>query len=85
LQTVTVYPAENPVVTNIDISGNTVTVNVNGGTPPYQYSMDNVNWQDSNTFTNVARGEAKIFVKDSYNCAPIEINITVPNLINVIT
>jgi hypothetical protein len=42
------YPAENPVVTNIDISGNTVTVNVNGGTPPYQYSMDNVNWQDSN-------------------------------------
>ncbi len=85
LQTVTVYPAENPVVTSIDISGNTVTVYANGGTPPYQYSMDNINWQDSNTFTNVARGEAKIFVKDSYNCEPIEINITVPNLINVIT
>lgn len=85
LQTVTVYPAENPVVTSIDISGNTVTVYANGGTPPYQYSMDNISWQDSNTFTNVARGEAKIFVKDSYNCEPIEINITVPNLINVIT
>lgn len=85
LQAVTVYPAENPVVTSIDISGNTVTVYANGGAPPYQYSMDNISWQDSNTFTNVARGEAKIFVKDSYNCEPIEINITVPNLINVIT
>nr|WP_315030592.1 T9SS type B sorting domain-containing protein [uncultured Chryseobacterium sp.] len=85
LQTVKVYPSENPVVTSIDISGNTVTVFVNGGTPPYKYSMDNINWQDSNVFPNVARGEAKIFVKDDYNCTPIDINITVPNLINVIT
>lgn len=84
-QTVTVYPSENPVITNVDISGSTVTVYVQGGTPPYQYSMDDVNWQDSNVFTNVARGEAKVFVKDNYNCTPIEINITVPNLINVIT
>ncbi|REC48942.1 T9SS type B sorting domain-containing protein [Chryseobacterium pennipullorum] len=85
LQTVTIYAAENPVVSNIDISGNKVTVYVKGGTPPYQYSMDNINWQDSNIFTNVARGETKVFVRDSYNCIPIEINITVPNLVNVIT
>ncbi|HCM35174.1 T9SS type B sorting domain-containing protein [Chryseobacterium sp.] len=84
-QTVNIYPSEHPVVSNIDISGGTVTVYVNGGTPPYQYSMDNVHWQDSNVFSNVVRGEAKVFVKDSYNCEPIEINITVPNLINVIT
>lgn len=85
IQTVTVYAAENPVVTSIDISGNKVTVYVNGGTPSYQYSMDNIIWQDSNIFTNVSRGEAKVFVKDNYNCTPIEINITVPNLVNVIT
>jgi Legume-like lectin family. len=84
-QTVTVYASENPVVTSIDVSGRTVTVYVNGGTPPYQYSMDNINWQDSNVFTNITRGEAKVYVKDSYNCTPIEIAITVPNLINVIT
>ncbi|MET3034896.1 gliding motility-associated C-terminal domain-containing protein [Chryseobacterium sp. NRRL B-14859] len=84
-QKVTVYPSEHPVVTSIDISGGTVTVYVNGGTPPYQYSLDNINWQDSNVFTNVSRGEAKVFVKDAYNCEPIDINITVPNLINVIT
>lgn len=85
LQTVKVYPSEQPVVTTIDISGSTVTVYANGGTPPYKYSMDNINWQDSNVFTNIARGEAKVFVKDSYDCEPIVINITVPNLINVIT
>ncbi|WP_426481053.1 T9SS type B sorting domain-containing protein [Chryseobacterium sp. R2ACT005] len=84
-QKVTVYPSDNPVVTTVDISGSTVTVYANGGTPPYQYSMDNINWQDSNIFTNIARGEATIFVRDGYNCAPVEVNITVPNLINVIT
>ncbi|MEY8758528.1 T9SS type B sorting domain-containing protein [Chryseobacterium tongliaoense] len=84
-QTVTVYPAEQPVITNVDISNSTATVNVIGGTPPYQYSLDNINWQDSNIFTNLPRGESQIFVKDAYDCEPINITITVPNLINVIT
>jgi gliding motility-associated-like protein len=84
-QKVTVYPSDNPVITTIDIAGSTVTVYANGGTPPYQYSMDNINWQDSNVFTNIARGEAKVYVRDGYNCVPVEVNITVPNLINVIT
>ncbi|WP_333596631.1 T9SS type B sorting domain-containing protein [Chryseobacterium flavum] len=84
-QTVTIYASENPVVSSIDISGSTVTIYANGGTPPYKYSMDNILWQDSNIFSNVPRGEAKVYVKDDYNCAPVEINITVPNLINVIT
>ncbi|AZA81677.1 hypothetical protein C1637_03630 [Chryseobacterium lactis] len=85
LQTVKILPSENPVVTNVDVSGNTVTIFANGGMPPYQYSMDNIVWQDSNVFPNVPRGESKVYVKDSYNCTPIEINITVPNIINVIT
>lgn len=84
-QMVKVYASEQPVVTNIDISNTTITVNVNGGTPAYQYSIDNVHWQNSNVFTGITRGLHKIFVKDSYDCEPIEINITVPNLINVIT
>ncbi|MBP2618639.1 T9SS type B sorting domain-containing protein [Chryseobacterium jejuense] len=84
-QTVTVFPAESPVISSIDVSGETVTVHVNGGMPPYQYSTDNITWQDSNIFTNVTRGVAKIYVKDSYNCEPIMINVTIPNLINIIT
>jgi gliding motility-associated-like protein len=84
-QTVKVYASEQPVVTSIDISNTTITVNVDGGTPAYQYSLDNVNWQDYNVFTGISRGMHKIYVRDVYDCEPIEVNITVPNLINVIT
>ncbi|AZA81682.1 chromophore lyase [Chryseobacterium lactis] len=84
-QTVKIYPSEQPVVTSIDISNNTLTVNVIGGTPDYQYSMDNINWQTSNVFGNLARGSYKLYVKDSYDCDPIEISVLVPNLINLIT
>ncbi|MDQ0591942.1 gliding motility-associated-like protein [Chryseobacterium ginsenosidimutans] len=84
-QTVKVYAADQPVITAVDISNTTVTVYVNGGTPPYKYSMDGIKWQNSNVFKNVPRGDNHIFVKDAYDCDPIDITIVVPNIINVIT
>ncbi|ALR31876.1 hypothetical protein ATE47_15745 [Chryseobacterium sp. IHB B 17019] len=84
-QYVKVYASEQPVISSIDISNNTVSVYAVGGTAPYQYSMDGINWQDSNEFKNVPRGDSKIYVKDAYDCEPIDISIVVPNLINVIT
>ncbi len=84
-QIVNVKPAPNPVISNIDIHNNTITVNAAGGTPPYQYSLNGTNWQTSNTFTGLARGEVRVFVKDFYNCSPTEVQVTVPNLINAIT
>lgn len=84
-QTVKIYSSEQPVVTSVDISNTTVTINVNGGTSPYKYSMDNINWQDSNVFTKITRGDHQVYVKDTYNCEPIVITIVVPNLVNVIT
>ncbi|RMZ61007.1 hypothetical protein D1632_03295 [Chryseobacterium nematophagum] len=84
-QTVTIYPSEQPVITSVDISNNTITIYTAGGTAPYQYSMDNINWQSSNVFKNVTRGDNQIFVKDNYNCEPINITVVVPNLVNLIT
>lgn len=84
-QTVTVYASEQPVISSVEISNTTVTVNVNGGTAPYQYSMDSVNWQDSSSFANIVRGDHVVYVKDAYNCEPISVEIVVPNLVNVIT
>ncbi|SDI88806.1 gliding motility-associated C-terminal domain-containing protein [Chryseobacterium taeanense] len=84
-QTVKVYASDQPVITSVDISNTTVTVYVNGGTAPYKYSTDGINWQDSNEFKNMPRGDSHIFVKDAYDCNPIDIGIVVPNLINVIT
>lgn len=84
-QNVKVYASEQPVISSVDITNNTVTVNISGGTAPYQYSLDGIKWQDSNIFTNLPRGDSRIFVKDAYDCDPIDITIVVPNLINVIT
>lgn len=84
-QTVKVYASEQPLITSVDISNTTVTVYVNGGAAPYQYSTDGINWQESNEFKNMPRGDSHIFVKDAYDCNPIDITIVVPNIINVIT
>ncbi|WP_374458504.1 gliding motility-associated C-terminal domain-containing protein [Chryseobacterium taeanense] len=85
MQMVQVTPSPQPVISSIDVTNNTITVNVKGGKGPYQYSLDGVNWQDSNIFTGLARGEVVVYVKDAYDCTPIHVQITVPNLINAIT
>lgn len=84
-QNVKVTPATQPVISNIEIKNNTITVTVVGGTPPYKYSINGISWQDSNLFENFPRGENSIYVKDFYNCEPIDVTVTVPNLLNVIT
>lgn len=84
-QSVKVLASEQPVISSVDVSNTTITVYANGGTPAYQYSMDNVNWQDSNVFSKISRGIHKVYVKDSYDCEPMEVSVTVPNIINVIT
>nr|WP_314495298.1 gliding motility-associated C-terminal domain-containing protein [uncultured Chryseobacterium sp.] len=84
-QTVKVYPTQQPVISNIEVTNSTINVSVVGGTAPYKYSVDNINWQDSNVFTDVKRGDIKVYVKDSYDCAPLEVTVTIPNIINVIT
>ncbi len=85
LQPVKVLSSQQPVITSIDITNNSFTVNVAGGKAPYKYSIDGINWQDSNVFTNLPRGENKVYVKDAFDCTPIEVQVTVPNLLNAIT
>lgn len=85
-QFVSVKKVGEPVITSIEISNSTATVNVQGGNAPYQYAVDTpANWQNSNVFTNLSRGEHRFFVKDAANCDPVSVEITVPNLVNAIT
>lgn len=86
-QIVHIRKAEDPVIKEIEIANNTATVIVTGGKPPYKYSVDNMTtWQESNVFTGLTRGQHTFHVKDAYDCTtPISVEVTVPNLINVIT
>jgi gliding motility-associated-like protein len=74
-----------PVVVNYVVLANPSTCAVGdgivqlqptGGTPPYSYSMDLVNFQTSNVFSNLWSGVYYFFVKDANGCIGI-------NLVNV--
>lgn len=84
-QSVNVTNFELPTITNLDISGTSVTVKVSGGNPPYLYSADNINFQSSNILSNFARGKNTIYVKDASNCTTVIKDFLILNLINVIT
>lgn len=45
-----------------------VTVTAIGGTPPYQYSMNGITFQNSSSFTFFNIGTYTILIKDSYGC-----------------
>jgi gliding motility-associated-like protein len=59
-----------------------VTINLTGGKNPYQYSLDGINFQNSNAF-NLATGSYTVFVKDNNNCSTSQ-NIFIP-LNNIVT
>ncbi|KIA89691.1 T9SS C-terminal target domain-containing protein [Kaistella jeonii] len=84
-QNVSVTAVELPKIIRIDIVGSTVTVNVSGGNPPYQYAIDNLNYQSSNVFLNVRGGDHKIYVISADNCIPVSVDINVIQLYNAIT
>ena len=84
-QDVKVLPAEAPVIKAIQIDARTATIEVKGGKPSYQYSLDGVQWQNSNVFTHLIRGENTFYIRDFYQCEPIKVTATVPALVNAIT
>ena len=55
------------------------TVGVTGGTAPYQYSIDGVNFQASNAFPSVGAGLINVTVQDVNNCqATTQLTIVEP-------
>jgi gliding motility-associated-like protein len=49
-------------------TGATITATGTGGTPPFLYSLDSVNYQTSNIFMNVNAGNYVVRIKDSNDC-----------------
>lgn len=75
---------------NNTVNTSTITATASGGTGPYLYSIDNVNFQTSNTFDIVDNGAVQnitVYVTDANSCvetaivAPIEpINVFTANV-----
>ncbi len=84
-QNVEIKAAELPEIKSIEINGNNVKVNVEGGVPPYRYALDNGNYQDSNVFNNVSSGFHKVYVISADNCVPVEEEFSVIEIYNLIT
>lgn len=84
-QTVTVTTAQSPIITSIQITGSNVTINVTGGTAPYQYSLNGIDYQSSNTFYGLTRGPHKVYVLGANGCFPVIKEFLILNLVNAIT
>ncbi len=72
-----VLQSPNPINSNNVIGGQSstcasqdgfLTINATGGAPPYLYSLDNINFQTSNTFNNLNAGYYYPIVKDFNGC-----------------
>lgn len=84
-QTVFVKKSPEVIITNVEINNDSATITATSGVPPYQYSVDGTNWQDSNVFNDLPRGQNRFYVKDTFDCVPVSVEVTVANLLNAIT
>ena len=70
-------------VTKMNIScngandGKIQAVNVSGGTTPYQFSLDSINWQSDSIFRNLSAGIYKLFIRDANSCILVKTNIQI--------
>jgi len=84
-QYVKVTVSQAPDITGINVTGSGATIQVSGGTPPYQYSLNGIDYQASNTFTGLTRGIHTVYVLGKDGCSPVIKEFLVLNLINAIT
>ena len=84
-QVVSVKAVSLPIITGVEIQGGTVTVLVSGAKPPYQYSINGVDYQASNIFSNLPSGDYTIYVISADQCLPTTTEINILRILNVIT
>ncbi len=58
----------------------TLSISATGGTPPYQYSSDGINYSSQSVY-NVGPGVYQFFVRDANNCTAVNTNQVTVNMI----
>ncbi len=76
-----VEASESAIIQNItidDFNGNSNTLLINySGSGDYEFSLDGINFQDSNFFSDIPSGEYTIIVKDKKGCGITPVDIYV--------
>ncbi|MCP4053508.1 MAG: T9SS type B sorting domain-containing protein [Mesoflavibacter sp.] len=62
---------------NITIIEDTITVSMSDNTIFYEYSLDNITYQNSNTFSNLSNGTYTLFVRDINGCVVRQLNFDI--------
>ncbi len=63
-------------ITN-EVVENTITLTATGGTAPYQYSLDGINFSENNIFVDLEDGEYMGYVMDANSCETSESSIII--------
>ena len=69
---ITVIEYKKPIIKNIAVNNRTVTINLTNATDYFEYSIDGLNYQDSNTFYDVAGGLQTAHVRTKNNLCNID-------------
>ena len=72
-----IYTNPVPMVAGATVAGMTVTGSVTGGQPPYQYSIDGVNYQSDPVFADLPNGAYQVAVLDARGCTVLSPSVLV--------
>lgn len=64
----TTTASKTDVLCNAGATGSITVAVPTIGTPPYQYSLDNINWQASNVFTGLTANTYTVYFRESNGC-----------------
>ncbi|WP_426483249.1 T9SS type A sorting domain-containing protein [Flavobacterium sp. 2] len=75
-----------PLIANINVDKQNITIVGQGGIAPYLYSLDMAVFQSSNIFSNLTPGLHTILLRDANGCEsnPFNVNIENPNPLNAV-
>ena len=71
-------------ITGVQIVNNTATVQMSA-VGDFIYSLDQVNWQNSNVFQNLANGNYTVYVQTKLGCIIGSMNFSIFNVTNIFT
>ncbi|MBK1896944.1 DUF7948 domain-containing protein [Chryseobacterium paridis] len=71
-------------IVSVTVTNNSATILLSAP-GNYEYSLDNINWQDSNVFNNLIIGEYIVYVRTKSGCIIGQKNFSIFNIPNTIT